>query len=131
EFLSTIAGTAEPSALRVVEMLGERDRVRRKLLEQMRTVPILLTPVCGVTAFPHRTRRWQTVGKEIGLFGAMMPATLVNIMGFPALTVPMAISPDGLPVGVQLVGRPYQEELLLTLGEQLEQARGPLPAPPL
>ena len=131
EFLSTIAGTAEPSALRVVEMLGERDRVRRKLLEQMRTVPVLLTPVCGVTAFPHRTRRWPTVGKEIGLFGAMMPATLVNIMGFPALTVPMAISPDGLPVGAQLVGRPYQEELLLTLGEQLEQARGPLPAPPL
>lgn len=131
EFLSKIAGTPEPSALRVVEMLGERDRLRRKLLEQMRSVPVLLTPVCGVTAFPHRTRRWATAEKEIGLFGAMMPATLVNIVGFPALTVPMAVSPDGLPVGVQLIGRPYQEELLLTLGEQLEEARGPLPAPPL
>ncbi|BDC51433.1 amidase [Bryobacterales bacterium F-183] len=131
EFLGKIAGTPEPSGLRVVEMLGERDRIRRALLEQMREVPVLLTPVCGVTAFPHRQRRWSTVGKEIGLFGAMMPATLVNIVGFPALSVPMAISPEGLPVGVQLIGRPYQEELLLALGERLEEARGPLPAPPL
>jgi aspartyl-tRNA(Asn)/glutamyl-tRNA(Gln) amidotransferase subunit A len=42
----------------------------------------------------------------------------------PALTVPFALSSEGLPIGVQLIGRPYTEELLLAVGEQLEELRG-------
>jgi Asp-tRNA(Asn)/Glu-tRNA(Gln) amidotransferase A subunit family amidase len=41
----------------------------------------------------------------------------------------MAHSPAGLPVGVQLVGRPYCEEQLLELAIRLEEMRGPYPAP--
>jgi Asp-tRNA(Asn)/Glu-tRNA(Gln) amidotransferase A subunit family amidase len=41
------------------------------------------------------------------------------------------LTPEGLPVGVQLVGRPYEEEILLEVGMRLEEARGPFPAPPL
>jgi Asp-tRNA(Asn)/Glu-tRNA(Gln) amidotransferase A subunit family amidase len=127
EFLPKILGTPEPSGLDVVAMLGERDRIRINLLRQMPDV--ILLPVAGVPAFQHRERKWETPAKKIGLFEAMMPVTAFNLTGFPALTLPMGMSPDGLPVGVQLVGKPFSEELLLAVGEHLENIRGPFGSP--
>jgi amidase len=52
------------------------------------------------------------------------PFTAVyNTSGQPAVSLPLHTSPQGLPVGVQLVGRPADELTLLRLGAQLEQAR--------
>ena len=53
-----------------------------------------------------------------------MPAVLANVFGLPAVTIPVTLSEEGLPVGVQLVGRPYEDELLLDLALPLEEARG-------
>ena len=130
EFLSKIAGTPEPGWEKVLEMLAERDRLRISLMRQMETHRILLLPPCGVPAFKHRERGWETPTKTIGLFEAMMPVTVFNLAGFPALVVPFGFTDDGIPVGVQLVARPYHEELLLELGMKLEEARGPFAAPP-
>jgi len=47
--------------------------------------------------------------------------SFVNVSGLPAITLPVGQSPDGLPVGVQLVGRPGGEHVLLALGAQLER----------
>jgi amidase len=56
--------------------------------------------------------------------GIFTPYTaLANITGQPAISVPLAHGDDGLPVGVQLVGRPADEATLLTLSAQLEAAR--------
>jgi Asp-tRNA(Asn)/Glu-tRNA(Gln) amidotransferase A subunit family amidase len=55
----------------------------------------------------------------------------VNLLGLPAMVIPFDLTPDGLPVGIQLIGRPYDEELLLELAVRLEAARGPFPAPPM
>ena len=46
-----------------------------------------------------------------------------NVTGQPAISLPLHQSADGLPVGVQLVGPPAGEELLISLAAQLEQAR--------
>jgi amidase len=118
------------SAWQVAESLAARDQMRRRLVEQMRKFPVLLMPVSSIAAFPHRQRRFPTETKEIGLFQAMMPVTTFNLLGLPALTVPFAVDEEGLPVGIQLVARPWDEELLLEIGVRLEQSRGPLPAPP-
>jgi Asp-tRNA(Asn)/Glu-tRNA(Gln) amidotransferase A subunit family amidase len=129
EFLSKIVGTPEPGWEKVLEMLAERDRLRLLLMRQMEGHRVLLLPPCGVPAFKHRERGWETATKKIGLFEAMMPVTVFNLAGFPGLVVPFGFSDDGMPVGVQLVARPYDEELLLELGMRLEEARGEFPAP--
>ena len=130
EFYNLLKDKPEPSGRDVVEKLALRDAIRRRVLEQMQDVPVLVMPACGVTAFPHRQRRYQTEGKDIGLFQAMMPLTWINLIGFPAITVPLTMDEEGLPVGVQLVGRPWEEETILDLAIRLEQIRDPLPPYP-
>lgn len=130
EFFRQAIEEPQPTAKELVEALARRDRLRGSLLRQMRDVPVLLLPVCGTTAFRHRQRRYATPEKEISLFEAMMPLTPFNLFGMPGLAVPFGLDESGLPVGVQLVAKPWDEELLLEIGAQLEAARGPFPAPP-
>jgi|HubBroStandDraft_1064217.scaffolds.fasta_scaffold02166_3 amidase len=129
EFLADALEQAAPSVEQLLLNLAKRDRMRAGLLRQMEEVPVLLMPPCGVTAFRHRSRRWKIADEEIGLFQAMMPATPFNLLGLPAVVVPFGMSAEGLPIGVQLVGRPYEEELILDLAVRLENARGPFATP--
>ena len=130
ESLKSALAEAPPTGEATLRNLAARDAMRAGLLRQMADVPLLLMPACGVPAFRHRERRWQTAENEIGLFQAMMPATVWNLLGFPAAVIPYGLTPGGLPVGVQIVGRPYAEELILEVAVRLEEARGPFPAPP-
>jgi Asp-tRNA(Asn)/Glu-tRNA(Gln) amidotransferase A subunit family amidase len=130
EIMKQAEAQPAPTAMQIIENLAARDKMRAAALRQMREHRILLTPACGVAAFRHRERRWPTPEKEIGLFEAMMPATVWNLLGFPAVVIPFGMSEEGLPVGVQLVGRPYEEESLLEVAVRLEEARGPFPGPP-
>jgi Asp-tRNA(Asn)/Glu-tRNA(Gln) amidotransferase A subunit family amidase len=113
--------TAETALLN----LAARNAMRASLLRQMEDVPAILMPVSGITAFRHGESRWQVEGKEIGLFQAAMPAVVANVLGLPAVTIPMAVSSAGVPIGVQLMGRPFEDEILLEIAIRLEQARGP------
>ncbi len=123
ENLEKLAERPQASGWKVMESLVARDAMRRSLVEQMKETPFLLMPVSSIVAYPHRDRK-------ANLFKSMMPATIFNLLGFPALSVPMALDEEGMPVGVQLVGRPWEEEALLELGIALENARGMFPAPP-
>jgi len=131
ELLNTALKEGDPTVQDVLDNLAARDRMRAALLRQMEDFPVLLLPACGVAAWPHRQRRWETGQKPIGLFEAMMPVTPFNLVGFPGIVIPYGMNEDGIPVGIQLVGRPYEEELILEIAVQLEQARGPFPAPPM
>ena len=131
EFLQQALDEPEPPAQKILENLAARDSMRATLLEEMEHYPVILMPACGVAAFRHRDRRFKTPTKTIGLFEAMMPATPINLLGLPAVEIPIDVDERGLPIGVQLVGRPYEEELLLELAIRVEEARGPFPAPPI
>jgi Asp-tRNA(Asn)/Glu-tRNA(Gln) amidotransferase A subunit family amidase len=50
---------------------------------------------------------------------------VANVLGLPAVTIPIAVSSAGVPIGVQLMGRPFEDEILLEIAIHLEQARGP------
>jgi Asp-tRNA(Asn)/Glu-tRNA(Gln) amidotransferase A subunit family amidase len=60
----------------------------------------------------------------------MAPVTPWNLLGMPAVVIPFGLTADCLPVGIQIVGRPWDEETILDIAIRLEQARGPFPAPP-
>ncbi len=130
EFMEAALNEAEPTVEHLLTNLAVRDKMRAGFLRQLERYPVLLLPPCGVTAFRHRERRWPVGEKSIGLFEAMMPATPFNLLGLPGLVVPYGFSNAGLPIGIQLAGAPYSEELLLEVGARLEAARGPLPSPP-
>jgi Asp-tRNA(Asn)/Glu-tRNA(Gln) amidotransferase A subunit family amidase len=92
----------------------------------MRDVPILLSPVCAAPAFRHGEGNWQRV---CGYRDTMRHAQWLNLAGFPGVSVPMGFSAEGLPIGVQVIGRPNEDELVLTVAEILETARGKFKAP--
>jgi amidase len=124
-------GTKEATADQALLNLAARARMRASLLRQMARVPVILMPVAGIAAFRHRERRWNVDGQEIGQFQAFMPAVIANVLGLPAVAIPMGLSHGGLPIGVQLVGRPFEDELILEVAVRLEEARGPAPVPPV
>jgi amidase len=128
ELYQMVRDRPEPTGKDVVEQLAFRDRLRGAFLRELQHFPVVLAPVSSAIAFPHRTRTFETDRGEVGYLDAMKPLTFVNLFGLPSLTLPMVLV-DGVPAGVQLIAAPYQEESLLSLGKQLEEARGPLPAP--
>jgi Asp-tRNA(Asn)/Glu-tRNA(Gln) amidotransferase A subunit family amidase len=108
----------------------DRDLVRAALLRQLRDVPILLSAVSTAPAFKHGAGNYRP-GDPHNYRDTMRFSQWLNLAGFPGISLPMGQSPEGLPINIQLIARPYEEELLLAVAEQLEQARGPWQAPPL
>jgi Asp-tRNA(Asn)/Glu-tRNA(Gln) amidotransferase A subunit family amidase len=109
---------------------AERDLLRARILQQMGDVPILLSPVSTTTAFRHGEGTWQP-GAPQCYRDTMRFSQWLNLTGFPGVSVPLSISAEGLPVGVQVIGRPHEEELVLAVAEKIETARGPWQAPPI
>jgi len=85
---------------------------------------VLMTPVMGGTALP--VRRWEGRGALWTLLGMsrFYPYCIPwNHLGNPAMSVPAGFAADGMPLAVQIVGRPGDEPTLLSLAAQLEAER--------
>jgi len=109
----------------------QRDDVRERILRQMQHYPLLLCPTAAIPAFRHGEREWTIEGKTVKYLDAWSYCEWFNLLGFPAVVVPMAFSNEGLPIGVQIVGRPWEEELVLAIAAALEERRGPWAGPPI
>jgi amidase len=107
-----------------------RDELRERILRQMQNYPVLLCPTAAIPAFRHGEREWQVEGQTVKYLDAWSYCEWFNLLGFPAVVVPMGLSEDGLPIGVQIAGRPWEEELVLAVAAALEGARGLLRSPP-
>lgn len=108
----------------------ERDVVRMDMLAQMRDTPVLLCPVASVPAFRHGERKWVIDGNTVEYLDAWSYCEWFNLLGFPAAVVPVGISPEGLPIGVQIVGRPWEEESVLAVAATIELECGGWRKPP-
>ncbi len=108
-----------------------RDAVREKILVQMRKCPVLICPTAAIPAFRHGEREWLVEGKTVKYLDAWSYCEWFNLLGFPAVVVPAGYSYEGLPVGVQIIGRPWEEEVVLAVAAKLEEQRGPWQMPPL
>jgi Asp-tRNA(Asn)/Glu-tRNA(Gln) amidotransferase A subunit family amidase len=127
-----LAATAAEPAVTLESFMAactERDLVRADLFRQVREVPILLSPVSTVPAFQHGAGNYRA-GDAHNYRDTMRHCQWLNLAGFPGLSLPFGQSPEGLPINIQLIARPYEEELLLAVVETLEQSRGPWQKPP-
>src|SRR6202521_1516938 len=121
---------SEPGESLLAAWLG-RDAVREKILVQMRKYPVLICPAAAIPAFRHGEREWQVEGKTVKYLDAWSYCEWFNLLGFPAAVVPMEYSDEGLPIGVQIVGRPWEEEMVLAVAAKIEKERRALQAPPV
>jgi len=85
---------------------------------------VLVTPVMGGTALP--IRRWEGKGAlrtVLGMSRFYPYCVPWNHLGNPAMSVPMGFAADGMPLAVQVIGRPGEESTLLSLAAQMEAER--------
>lgn len=129
EFIRIVGAEPEFTLGEFMNTLLERDVIRGRFLSAIEHFPVLLCPVCAVPAFRHGEREWQIEGKKVKYLDAMSYSQWFNALGLPAIVVPVGRSPEGLPIGVQIVGRPYEEEIILAIAQKLEDACGDLREP--
>src|ERR1700723_3571994 len=101
-----------------------RDTLRAEVFAQMREYPIFLCPAAAIPAFRHGERCWQIERKTVNYLDAWSYTEWFNLLGNPAAVVPFGRSPEGLPIGVQIAGRPWEEEQVLAVAAALEKACG-------
>jgi amidase len=87
--------------------------------------------VAAIPAFRHDERSWTVDGQAVTYLDAMSYTQWFNILGNPVVVLPVGRSPEGLPIGVQVVGRPYEEEVALAVASAIESRCGGYAPPPL
>ncbi len=94
----------------------------RESLDLLNKVDLLVCPTVPVTAFPIGTSKIKLENQNLNIISLLTQYTRpFNLNGFPAITVPCGFSKDGLPTGLQLIGRPFHEETLLRAAYAYEQ----------
>jgi amidase len=109
-----------------------RDELRSNLARFMERYPIILTLPCCITVFRH------DAGDEVEIDGtrwnrlaAIWPTTWPSFAGIPAAVVPAGMDRNRLPIGVQIVGRAFEEQSVLAVARCLENELGGYRPPPL
>jgi len=120
--LRTADDTPPPSLDEYIANWMERDRLREELLRWMETTPIIVAPVGATPAYEHDTHKVTVQGKTMGTFRAFSYAQAFNVFDLPVVTVPAGRSREGLPIGVQIVGPPFAEEMVLAAAEIVEES---------
>ena len=106
------------------KLLAQRSTRTARVLELWNEVDVLLMPVLATTAIAAEGAYGKSAPVAIDRASRFMPWNpLFNVTGQPSIAVPAGFGGDGLPLSIQLVGRPGAEDLLYSLAGQLETAR--------
>jgi amidase len=104
--------------------LARRLDLERAACEWLETNHIAVCPISATPAFPIGTEVLEIDGRQFEEIDLFSMSTYVNAMSLPAAAVPVGRSPEGLPIGVQVIGRRYREMEVLGVARALEQALG-------
>ncbi len=120
-----IESAAATNAVDYVRATVQLRAVSRQIVGFLEPYDLLLTPTLAqlpppIGAVIVEDDPWESF-RRAGRFTAFTQAA--NITGQPAVSVPLSWSEEGLPIGIQLVGRPADEATLVRVSAQLEQAR--------
>jgi amidase len=129
EFLQIAESLPPLTATELLNAWAELDLLRAKTLEEMSPHPVLLCPVASIPAFRHGERKWTVDGRDVEYFDAVRHTQWFNTLAAPAAVVPVGRSPEGLPIGVQIVARPFEDEVALAIAAIVDAAFGYRPPP--
>lgn len=122
-----------PSLKGYFETLTERDRFTSQLDRSLADWDVWLMPVAATTAFTHRPA-WSAVdvnGKSYPHSVANGAYTIpFNLTGHPAVVIPIGQTANGLPIGMQIVGKRWCEMELLALAQEIDRLVGKFQQPP-
>ena len=95
-----------------------RTLIRNDFLKAFETVDAIVSPTTPTAAF----RVGEKSANPLAMYLCDIYTIGVNLAGLPALSVPCGLTADGLPIGLQLIGQPFQEAPLLAMAHAYEQA---------
>jgi amidase len=124
EFLSFSESVSPLTATELLDAWAGLELLRAKVLEEMSDFPILLCPVASIPAFRHDERAWTVEGQTVNYLDAVRYTQWFNALAAPAAVVPVGSSPEGLPIGVQVVARPFEDETVLAVAAVVDAAFG-------
>ena len=104
-------------------LVGQWDAFRRSLLSFMEEFDVMVCPVCSFPGMVH--------GSTYDRLAAFSYSMTYNLTGWPAAVVRAGSSQEGLPIGVQIVARPWREDVALAVAATIEKALGGYQRPPL
>jgi amidase len=104
-------------------LMGQWDAFRRSLLSFMEEFDVMVCPVCSFPGMEH--------GSTYDRLSAFSYTMTYNLTGWPAAVVRAGNSGEGLPIGVQVVARPWREDVALAVAGEIEKALGGYQRPPL
>jgi amidase len=137
--MSHFIGKAHTLRLRpYMRAQAQREQLIRSLEEFFGEWDAFLCPVCATPAFELRPSPGLLPGEPIRVDGRSYPywvantgfTAIFNLTGNPVVVVPTGISPQGLPIGVQVVGRRWGDLKLLAIAREVATAIGSIPRPP-
>jgi len=118
-------------AVDYVNAQNARPILMERFASSMKDCDVMAMPTTSIPAPTIGQNSTAIAGKQEEIYTALNRLTLpFNFVGFPAVSLPVGLS-AGLPIGVQLVGRPFEEASLLRFADAYEQKYGPYPDPPL
>lgn len=124
EFLGIAESVPTLTATELLDTWAELDLLRAKALSAMRDYPVLLCPVASIPAFRHGERTWEIDGRNVDYLDAVRHTQWFNALAAPAAVVPVSKSPEGLPIGVQIVARPFEDEIAIGIAAVVDAAFG-------
>jgi amidase len=118
-----LVGTGRRLGAREVgQALARLNDFERRVIRAFSRFDAVVTPALALTPRPLGWYNAEDGDRNFGQQVQYTPFTsFVNVAGLPAITLPVLETEDGLPMGVQLIGRPGGEHVLLALGAQLER----------
>ena len=100
-----------------------RAKLRGVLLETLKDVELLATPTTAIAAPEIEQERAVIQGQDVPIRESLLRITRVfSTVGLPAISVPCGFTKGGLPVGLQLVGKPFSESLLLRAAQAYQES---------
>jgi amidase len=116
---------------------GGRSRLRAQWHQLFRTYDAVICPIMPTPAYPHdhsadqETRRIKIDGKDYVYPDQLAWPGIATLPGLPSTAIPTGFAPDGLPVGVQIVGPWLEDRTALKLAELIEKEFGGFTPPPM